>query len=250
MVDFKACVFDGVKFKLDRVSVKGSCRLTDTGTNFTCYFTHPHLMFYFACYATPRSLHKLYGSMFCSAYNSSTSNKAQYTICVNPMMIGHSSVVEGDDERSATEYEFGINDLKESLKIKFLIYLFMMQHWGDEKQVDYITLDYEGGNKQLFGQELLKIKRELVALGLHAVDVEPIVGVYLEIRRSSGTSRRPGCMVRQDVDYEANPLIKPLDFKGLMANKDICDGSKALVLDMLQPAGPTGSAEKKHKSTE
>ena len=54
MVNFDAPmakVYEGMTLTVDRIKVNGRCRFSDAGTSFTCYFSDPNLLFYFACYA-------------------------------------------------------------------------------------------------------------------------------------------------------------------------------------------------------
>lgn len=228
-------VYDGVKIKVDKIRVSGNCRFSYTGTYFTCYFSHPSMVLYFCAYCTAGSYHRVSGLMAVSSYNSSRSSRAMYNMRVSAQKVSRCSVGRGLQDEN--DYELNIAGVVESPKLKFMLYLFIMQKWSEvagivgEITVGHITLNFDDGDKDDFADEIMKMKRDLVSSNLMEADsVDPIVEVNIQVQR---VGRRPGATIRRNMEKEINPRIAPVNLETLAGDDNIFNAETQLVLNLL-----------------
>ncbi|KAG2190135.1 hypothetical protein INT46_003993 [Mucor plumbeus] len=220
----------GIKIIINGSTVSGSCNFTDAGNNFTCYFSHTHMLLYFMTQVKAASYHQVYGPANAQAYNSRISSKAQYSIKVSPWKIGPASIQDGII--SEKDYVAKIEKVPETLKGKFFIYCFILQNWGRETYENEFKFNFEEADKEAFAMKIVEMQGKLISSDIMELDsriTEVVSTLNVEVERKTG--RRPGSSKIQEFDFEINPVIAKVDLEILVnVNKDLFDDTKKFKL--------------------
>lgn len=206
-------VYEGITLKVDKTRLSASCRFSDAGTNYTAYFSHINMIFYFACNGKSNSYHCLYGPFSINAYNSQRFNRACYSARMSPTRVYQLSMERGVctvGERQTTIEE------PENSKYRFLLSLFILQNWQttendpENNRTQGIKLDLDNANKMEFANELNQQKRNLQNRGILSDSLEdPSTIIGSQVKRT----HRPTVIHREE-DVEANrnyPLVNFID---------------------------------------
>ncbi|CAO3616744.1 unnamed protein product, partial [Mucor fragilis] len=242
MVNFEGllCRVWETTLRVDRMRVSGSCRVQDAGTNFTAYFSHSNMLFYFASYGLPDTFHYIKGPASISAFNGQQSNRASYAARVTPQLIG-TSVVSRGGVIQVVQNQVRMTDTENS-KFLFVICIWLLRHWDEERR-DHIKIDTTRGDKAEFAEELNRMKARLVARQLLPVGlVDPVEEVQLNV---VDVGNRRG-VVRHDMDYMVNATYPDIaTFAELLAIPQFVDPNALWqILDYIpqQPGSSAGSS--------
>ena len=193
------------------------------------------MILYFCAYCTAGTYHRVSGLMAVSSYNSSRSNRAMYNMRVSVQKVSRCSVVRGLQDEN--DYELNIAGVMESLKLKFLLYIFIMQKWSEllgnagEIVVGHVILNFDDGDKDDFADEIMRMKRELVVNDMMAADsIDPIIEVNVEVKR---VGRRPGSVIHKNIEKEINSRIAPINLETLASAENIFNAETPLILNLL-----------------